>query len=102
MIALSSAALLGESLEKYWDISGQLRYSLPTILMSSLVVTSIWLMRFKFDKGSPVYIGIGKFWQSIVKFAMGIGLLVVPLTLTLTLMLLFGWGNLSLILATFH
>jgi CAAX protease family protein len=94
LMVLAFAGFFGELSEKYADL-GQYRYELQAIIMSGLIVSGVWLLRKKLDKGSPKSIGIGNFRESLSKFALGISLIILPLFLTLSFTELFGWGSVT-------
>ncbi|MDX2361516.1 MAG: CPBP family intramembrane metalloprotease [Crocinitomicaceae bacterium] len=95
IFALSASGWVGLILERYFDIQGSYKYGIPALCMSGTILSGIWLLRNRLDKGTPRSIGLGKFKPSILKFLLGMGLIIVPLILTLSIGQLAGWGNVT-------
>ena len=68
---------------KHWDFVWQSRAILQAVLMSGIALLGIWLLRKKIDKGNPTTIGLNSLKPTILKFLLGIGIILVPIIITL-------------------
>ncbi len=68
--------------------------ALTGLLISGIVVTGVWLLR-KRDGFVPKDIGHETLPKAIKKFALGMGLILVPLILTIIIAFITGWGGLQ-------
>ena len=93
LLALALAGWAGDLSEKYLGFQGQLRYGLQAIIMAGLVVTIVYVLRIRLDKGSPKSIGVGNLKQALTKLALGMSLIVLPVVLTISFTMFFGWGT---------
>ncbi|MEP1306984.1 MAG: CPBP family intramembrane glutamic endopeptidase [Balneola sp.] len=91
-ISMLIAIYLGEMVEPDFIIS---RYTLQALVLSSLIITSLWVLRNVVDHHLPRSIGIGHLSDGLKKFFLGLGLFLIPITLTITLTVVFGWGNVT-------
>lgn len=96
LLVLALAGWVGDYSEEYWGVEGQFRYGLQAIVMAGLVVTIVWLLRTRLDKGTPKSIGVGNLWQAFSKFILGMSLIVLPVVLTIGFTMLFGWGTVTI------
>ncbi|NVK52847.1 MAG: CPBP family intramembrane metalloprotease [Flavobacteriaceae bacterium] len=71
------------------------RYLLQGLILSSLIITSIWFIRTKLDKRHPHSIGVGILSQALLKFGLGLGLFLIPITITIITTILFDWATIT-------
>ena len=94
LLALGLAGWLGQALRNS-EFDSFLSHVLQALVMSGIVITGVWYLRKKFDRGTPQSIGLESIKKSLLKFGLGMGLILVPLILTLTLVAIFDWGTIT-------
>lgn len=93
LIAIGFSGWIGEYAVDQGILTNSTRFLLQAFIMSSIVLTSIVLLRKKWAQGSPASIGIGTFRDGFVKFLTGIGIIAIPIILSILATVLFGWGK---------
>ncbi|PTM07715.1 MAG: hypothetical protein DA407_10080 [Bacteroidetes bacterium] len=83
LFALGFSSWAGAFAEKHWSFVWQSRIILQAVLMSSITILGIWLLRKKIDKGNPKTIGLNSLKPAVLKFLLGMGIILVPIIITL-------------------
>jgi len=91
IIGLTSVNVFAHETQ-HWGISENINHLLRGALFSLMVIIGIWLIRRKFQT-SDVSIGYRNPIIAVKTMALGLGLILVPLTITLVATHTFGWAS---------
>jgi membrane protease YdiL (CAAX protease family) len=96
LVALAAAAWAGQSAVETLAVGRLTRYGLQALIMSGLVVPGIWWLRTRIDRRPLAGLEVLGFRRSLIGFAIGAGLILLPLVVTLVLTDLLGWATVTL------
>jgi membrane protease YdiL (CAAX protease family) len=95
-VALAFAGWMGERSEAYFGDGSRGRYFLQALIMSGLVVPGILWLRSRVDRLPLAGLGLPDLRRSLPAFALGLGIIAVPVIVTVLLTNLLGWGRVAL------
>lgn len=96
LVALTTSGWVGRLLAVSLGFGPRLREALPALVMSGIVLVGIWWMRTQRDRRSLQGLGLQSGARSAGYFAMGSGLILVPVILTVACTAVFGWATLTI------
>lgn len=95
LVALTTAGWVGRHLAVSLGFGPRVQEALPALVMSGVVVASIWWLRTHRDGLSLRGLGLQGGLRSAKYFAIGSGLILAPAILTVACTAAFGWATLS-------
>jgi len=95
LVALTTAGWVGRHLAVALGFGPRVREVLPALVMSGAVLAGIWWLRTQRDGRSLQGLGLEGGARSAAYFAIGSGLILVPVILTVVCTAAFGWATLS-------
>ena len=95
-VALSFAGWIGEQSQGYFGDGSRGRYFLQALIMSGMVVPGILWLRSRVDRLPLAGLGLPDRRRSVAAFALGLGIITVPVIVTVLLTNLLGWGSVTL------
>ena len=73
LFALAFAGWVGEFAEVNWNTDSRTRYLLQALIMSGIVVPSIWIIAMRSDRNLIEEIGLTSIGNALAKFGLGFG-----------------------------
>jgi membrane protease YdiL (CAAX protease family) len=95
LAALSLAGWAGEFVEASLGVGSRVRYGLQALIMSGIVVPGIWWLRTRGDLRPLEGLGVLGLRRSLAGFAIGTGIIALPVLLTVLLTNVFGWATVT-------
>lgn len=68
---------------------------LESSIITLFILLGIWFLRKRIDRGTPVSIGLNNFYEALIKFILGYGLLLAPLIISLLIAQMAGWAQIK-------